>query len=303
MKERIRVIGVPLDLGQDRRGVDMGPSAVRVAGLGARLEALGCKVEDAGNVVVVAPEQRAPGRPHAKYLREIAATCKKQAEWVVKTLEDGAFPLVLGGDHSIAVGTVSGVSEFCRRGGQKAGLIWLDAHGDFNTPETSPSGNVHGMALACLAGLGPKELSQLYGFAPKVAADNMVLVGVHDLDPGEKRLLRQAGVTVFTMRDLDERGMRAVIEQAIALAGNGAAGIAVSLDMDFVDAAFAPGVGTPVRGGVTYREAHLALETLCDSGNLLALEVVEVNPILDDHNRTAELAVELVASALGKKIL
>lgn len=302
MKDRIRIIGVPLDLGQDRRGVDMGPSALRVAGLAARLEGLGLNFEDAGNVVVAGPEQKSPGNPRAKYLREIAGTCKKQAEWVVKTLEDGAFPLVLGGDHSIAMGTVSGVSEFYRRQQKRVGLIWLDAHGDFNTPETTPSGNIHGMALACLLGLGPKELAQLLGFAPKVAAENTVLVGVHSLDGEEKQLLRRAGAKVFTMRDLDERGMRAVLEEAIALAGNGAEGFAVSLDMDFVDAAFAPGVGTPVRGGVTYREAHLALEILSDSGSMLSFEVVEVNPVLDDRNRTAELAVELIASALGKKI-
>lgn len=280
----------------------MGPSAVRVAGLTPRLEGLGFAVEDAGNIIVPLPEQKAPGSPKAKYLKEIAASCKKQAEWVVKTLEDGAFPLVLGGDHSIAVGTVSGVSEFFRRRQQRAGLIWLDAHGDFNTPETSPSGNIHGMALACLLGQGPKELSGLFGFAPKIAADNAVLVGVHDLDNEEKRLLHQSGVKVETMRDLDERGMRTVLEEAIAVATNGAEGFHCSLDLDFIDAAFAPGVGTPVRGGVTYREAHLALEIIADSGNLLSLEVVEVNPVLDERNRTAELAVELIASALGKKI-
>ncbi len=299
---RIRVIGVPLDLGQDRRGVDMGPSAVRVAGLAARLEGLGFSVEDAGNVIVPMPEQKAPGNPKAKYLKEIAATCKKQAEWVLTTLEDGALPLVLGGDHSIAVGTVSGVSEFYRRRQQRAGLLWLDAHGDFNTPETTPSGNIHGMPLACLLGIGPKELSGLFGFAPKVAAENTVLIGVHDLDAEERRLLRQTGVKVATMRDLDERGMRAVLEEAIAVATNGAEGFHCSLDMDFIDAAFAPGVGTPVRGGVTYREAHLAMEIIADSHNLLSLEVVEVNPVLDERNRTAELAVELIASALGKKI-
>ncbi|MGH9526044.1 MAG: arginase [Terriglobales bacterium] len=300
--QRIRVIGVPLDLGQDRRGVDMGPSAVRVAGLTPRLEGLGFTVEDAGNIIVPLPEQKAPGNPHAKYLKEIAASCKKQAEWVVKTLEEGALPLVLGGDHSIAVGTGSGMSEFLRRRQQRGGLIWLDAHGDFNTPETSPSGNIHGMPLACLLGMGPKELSAIYGFAPKIAAENAVLVGVHELDGGEKKLLHQAGIKVATMRDLDERGMRAVLEEAVAVATNGAEGFHCSLDMDFIDAAFAPGVGTPVRGGVTYREAHLAMEIIADSGNLLSLEVVEVNPVLDERNRTAELAVELIASALGKKI-
>ncbi|MHB8735077.1 MAG: arginase [Terriglobales bacterium] len=303
MASRIRVIGVPLDLGQDRRGVDMGPSAVRVAGLAARLEGLGFTVEDAGNVLVPLAEQRAPGNPQAKYLKEIAATCKKQAEWVQKTLEDRVFPLVLGGDHSIGVGTVSGVSEYYRRLGKQVGLIWLDAHGDINTPETSPSGNIHGMALACLLGEGPKELTQIYGFSPKVAAQNTVLIGVHDLDPGERERLHAAAVKVYTMRDLDERGMRTVLQEAVAIASNGTEGFCCSLDMDFIDAAFAPGVGTPVRGGVTYREAHLALELICDSGNLLSLEVVEVNPVLDERNRTAELAVELILSGLGKKIL
>jgi arginase len=302
MARKIRIIGVPLDLGQDRRGVDMGPSAVRVAGLLPRLEALDFEAKDSGNVEVAFAEQRAVGDPHAKYLKDIARTCQKQAERVQKTLEDGALPLVLGGDHSVAIGTVSGASAWCRERGKSAGLIWLDAHGDFNTPQTSPSGNIHGMPLACLVGLGPKELTEIGGFAPKVAAANTVLVGVHSLDREEKRLLREAGVKVFTMRDIDERGMRSVVEEAIAVASNGTEGICVSLDMDFIDATHAPGVGTPVRGGATYREAHLALELLADSGNLLSLEVVEVNPVLDERNRTAELAVELILSALGQKI-
>lgn len=300
--DRIRLIGVPLDLGQDRRGVDMGPSAVRVAGLSSRLEALQYTVEDAGNVLVAFPEQQSPGNPRAKYLHAIAGTCRKQADWVLKTLEDGAFPLVLGGDHSIAVGTVSGVSEFYRRREKKVGLIWLDAHGDFNTPETTPSGNIHGMPLACLMGMGPRELTQIFDFAPKVEAAHTVLVGVHDLDAAEKELLRASRVKVFTMRDIDERGMRSVVEEAIAIATNGTEGFCCSLDMDFIDAAWAPGVGTPVRGGATYREAHLALELICDSHGLLSLEVVEVNPVLDERNRTAELAVELIQSAMGKKI-
>ena len=300
--ERIRIIGVPLDLGQDRRGVDMGPSAVRVAGLHPRLEALGIKAEDVGNVQVAFAEQKSIGNPKAKYLKEIAGTCRKQADWVRGTLEDGAVPLVLGGDHSIAVGTVSGVSEFYRAQQKKIGLIWLDAHGDFNTPETTPSGNIHGMALACLLGKGPKELTQLYGFAPKVDPERTVLVGVHDLDMQERAALQQEHLKVFTMRDIDERGMRSVMEEAIAIAGHGAEGICCSLDMDFIDATHAPGVGTPVRGGATYREAHLALELIHDSNKLRALEVVEVNPVLDERNRTAELAVELILSALGKKI-
>lgn len=302
MQRKIRIIGVPLDLGQDRRGVDMGPSAVRVAGLRPRLEKLGYEVKDAGNVEAALAEQKAVGDPHAKYLKEIARSCQKQADWVRKTLEEGASPLVLGGDHSIAVGTVSGVSAYYREQKKAVGLIWLDAHGDFNTPETTPSGNIHGMPLACLLGRGPKELTDIYGFNPKLAAANTVLVGVHDLDDQEKRLLREAGVKVFTMRDIDERGMRSVVEEAIAIACNGTEGFCTSLDMDFIDATHAPGVGTPVRGGATYREAHLALEIISDSGSMLSLEVVEVNPVLDEHNRTAELAVELILSALGKKI-
>ncbi|MGH9473086.1 MAG: arginase [Terriglobales bacterium] len=299
----IRVIGVPLDLGQDRRGVDMGPAAVRAAGLLTRLERLGYQVEDAGNVEAALPEMQAEGDPHAKYLPQIARSCRLQADWVRATLEDGALPLVLGGDHSIAVGTVSGVSYFYRGRQQKVGLLWLDAHGDFNTPETTPSGNIHGMPLACLLGHGPRELTDIFNFSPKVAAASTVLIGVHDLDPSEKRLLHEAQIKVFTMRDIDERGMRSVVEEAIAIASNGTEGFCVSLDLDFIDATHAPGVGTPVRGGATYREAHLALELISDSGNLLSLEVVEVNPVLDERNRTAELAVELILSALGKKIL
>ncbi|MGH3184389.1 MAG: arginase, partial [Streptosporangiaceae bacterium] len=294
MPKRVRIIGVPLDLGQDRRGVDMGPSAVRVAGLVGRLEGLGYEVKDAGNVETAFAEQKAEGDPRAKYLKEIAKTCQKQADWVTKTLEEGALPLVLGGDHSVAVGTVSGVSAFHRAREQAVGLIWLDAHGDFNTPETTPSGNIHGMALACLLGRGRKELTELCGYAPKVAPAHTVLVGVHALDPEEKRALHAAGVKVFTMREIDERGMRSVVEEAIAVASNETAGFSVSLDLDFIDATHAPGVGTPVRGGATYREAHLALELIADSGNLLALEVVELNPVLDERNRTAELAAELI---------
>src|SRR5216117_61354 len=300
---RIRVIGVPLDLGQSRRGVDMGPSAVRVAGLEARLEALGHVVEDAGNVAVSIPEQKKEGDPHAKYLKEITATCIKQADLVLKTLEAGKVPLVLGGDHSVAAGTVSGVAEFYRRQNQKVGLIWIDAHTDINTPDSSPSGNVHGMPLAAIMGLGPKELGNIFGFSPKVAPENCVLVGVRDIDAIEKENVRRAGIGVFTMRDIDERGMRTVMEEALRMAGRGTAGYHVSLDMDWVDPEDAPGVGTPVRGGATYREAHLAMEIIADHARMLSFEIVEVNPVIDEHNRTADLAVELALSAFGKKIL
>jgi arginase len=300
---KIRVIGVPLDLGQSRRGVDMGPSAVRVAGLEARLEALGHVVEDAGNVAVAIPEQKKEGDPRAKYLKEIVATCTKHAELVLKTLEAGKTPIVLGGDHSVAAGTVAAVAEFHRRQNQKIGLLWIDAHTDINTPETSPSGNVHGMPLAAIMGLGPAELANIFGFSPKVSPENCVIVGARDIDAVERENVRKAGVEVFTMRDIDERGMRTVIEEALRMAGRGTAGYHVSLDMDWIDPEDAPGVGTPVRGGATYREAHLAMEIIADHGRMTSFEIVEVNPVIDEHNRTADLAVELTLSLFGKKIL
>jgi arginase len=300
---KIRVIGVPLDLGQSRRGVDMGPSAVRVAGLEARLEELGHEVEDGGNIAVAIPEQKKEGAANAKYLKEITATCTKEAELVLKTLEAGKVPLCLGGDHSMAAGTVSGVAEFYRRQNQRIGLIWIDAHTDINSPESSPSGNVHGMPLAALMGLWPGELANIYDFSPKVKPENCVLVGVRDIDAVEKENVRRAGIGVFTMRDIDERGMRTVMEEALRVAGRGTAGYHISLDMDWVDPEDAPGVGTPVRGGATYREAHLAMEIIADHGRMLSFEIVEVNPVIDEHNRTADLAVELALSAFGKKIL
>jgi arginase len=281
----------------------MGPSAVRVAGLEARLEELGHVVEDAGNIPVAIPEQKKEGDPHAKYLKEIAATCTKHAELVLKSLELGKIPLALGGDHSVAAGTVAGVAEFYRRRNEKIGLIWIDAHTDINTPESSPSGNVHGMPLAATMGLGPAELSNIFNFSPKVIPENCVLVGVRDIDAIERANVRRAGIEVLTMRDIDERGMRTVMEEALRIGGRGTAGYHVSLDMDWIDPEDAPGVGTPVRGGATYREAHLAMEIIADHGRMLSFEIVEVNPVIDEHNRTAELAVELALSAFGKKIL
>src|SRR3954454_9950105 len=283
--KKIRVIGVPLDLGQSRRGVDMGPSAVRVAGLEAKLESLGHVVEDSGNIAVAIPEQKKAGDPNAKYLKEIVATCTKEAELVVKTLEAGKTPLVLGGDHSVAAGTVAGVAEFYRRQNQKIGLIWIDAHSDINTPDTSPSGNVHGMPLAAIMGLGPSELGNIFDFSPKVAPENCVLVGIRDVDSHEKENIKRAGVEVFTTRDIDERGMRAVMEEALRMAGRTTAGYARSLDMDWIDPEDAPGVGTPVWGGATYREGHLAMEIIADHGRMLSFEMVEVNPVLDERNQ------------------
>ena len=300
----IRIIGVPLDLGQLRRGVDMGPSAVRVAGLQAKLEALGHAVTDAGNITVAVAETKSVGQENARYVNEIRDTCCTAAEMVVKSLEDRRTPVVLGGDHSVAAGTVSGVSEFYRRQDQKIGLIWIDAHTDINTPETSPSGNVHGMPLAALLGLGPAGLADIYGYSPKVDPENVVLIGIRDVDPTERENIKRAGITgVYTMRDIDERGMRTVMEEALRAAGRGTAGYHVSLDMDWIDPEDAPGVGTPVRGGATYREAHLAMEIIADHGRMLSFEIVEVNPVIDERNRTADLAVELISSAFGKKIL
>jgi len=299
----IRIIGVPLDLGQSRRGVDMGPSAMRVAGLEAKLEALGYEVKDVGNVSVALAETKAEGDPHAKYLKEITETCSKEADLVVKALEGGAVPLILGGDHSIAAGTVSGVAEFYRRKHQRIGLLWIDAHTDINTPASSPSGNVHGMPLGAIMGLFESPLTDLYGFSPKVQPQNCALVGIRDVDNHERENIKKSGVNVFTMRDIDERGMRAVIEEALRLAGRGTIGYHVSLDLDWIDPEDAPGVGTPVWGGATYREGHLAMEIIADHGRMLSFEMVEVNPVLDERNQTAELAVELALSAFGKKIL
>jgi arginase len=302
-QSHIAIIGAPLDLGQGRRGVDMGPSAMRVANLNARVAALGYTVEDLGNVPAEQAESLPEGDASAKYLPQITAACVRLAALVEQALSRGSVPLVLGGDHSVAVGTASGVSRHFRGRNQTAGLIWLDAHADMNTPESSPSGNVHGMPLACILGMGPPELAGLLGFRPKIAAHNAVIVGLRDVDQLEKGHLRESGIRAFTMRDIDERGLRSVMEEAIRLASDGTAGFHLSLDMDFVDPQHAPGVGTPVRGGATYREAHLAMEMICDSGKMIALEVVEVNPVIDEVNRTADLAVELVMSALGKRIL
>lgn len=299
----IAIIGAPLDLGAGRRGVDMGPSAIRMANLNGRVASLGYVVEDLGNVEVAQAEAAAAGSSHAKYLPQIAATCGHLATAVCQALSSHTLPLALGGDHSIAVGTVCGVSQVFRAREQKIGLIWLDAHADMNTPDTSPSGNVHGMPLACIVGMGPSELTHLCGYAPLVEARNTVIVGLRDVDQMEKPHVRDSGVRAFTMREIDERGLRAVMEEAMRMASDGTAGFHLSLDMDFVDPRDAPGVGTPVRGGVTYREAHLAMEMICDSGQMLSMEVVEVNPVIDEANRTGDLAVELVMSGLGKRIL
>ncbi len=302
-QSHIAIIGAPLDLGQDRRGVDMGPSALRVANLNGRIAALGYQVEDLGAVPVAQREASPEGPAHARYLPQIAETCRRLGVMVEKAASQGKVPLVLGGDHSVAVGTMAGMSRCFRKRKQSIGLIWMDAHADMNTPESSPSGNVHGMPLACCIGMGPPELTRLFGYAPKVDPRRVALVGLRDIDQMEAPHVRESGVRAYTMRHIDERGLRAVMEEAIAIASAGSAGFHLSLDMDYVDPSEAPGVGTPVRGGATYREAHLAMEMICDSGKMLSMEVVEVNPVIDEVNRTADLAVELITSAFGKRIL
>ena len=303
MAQKVRIIGVPMDLGQSRRGVDMGPSALRGAGLQTSIKKLGLQVEDIGNLSVKQPEEMPIGEKRAKYMQEIAETCGDVAAAAEKALSEGFLPLVLGGDHSIAAGVAAGVANHFRKEKKQIGYLWLDAHGDMNTPESSPSGNVHGMPLAAIMGYGAPELVDLLGFKPKAEPGNIVIVGARDLDAQERKIVKKSGIHVFTMRDIDERGMREVMSDALKYAMDDTAGIAVSLDMDFVDPSDAPGVGTPVRGGVTYREAHLAMEMIADTESIVSLEVVEINPILDEHNRTALLGVELVLSGLGQKIL
>lgn len=302
--KKIRFIGVPLDLGAGRRGVDMGPSAFRVAEIHSRVRALGYEVSDHGDINVFIQETHDPGDPRLKYLKEIRHTCEEVRDEVDRALGEGMMPVVLGGDHSIAMGTIAGVSRHFRKQDERIGLIWFDAHGDMNTPETSPSGNIHGMPLAVALGIGEKSLVSLAGDeGPMVEGARAAVVGLRDVDPAEKENIRESGIGAFTMRDIDERGMRAVMEEAIKRATAGTAGMHVSFDLDGIDPDHAPGVGTASPGGLSYREAHLAMEMLFDTGKVLSAEFVEVNPVLDHRNTTAKLGVELLASLLGKKIL
>jgi arginase len=298
----IEIIGVPVDLGAGRRGVDMGPSAIRVADLEARLEQLGHQVEDIGDVDVMIPETQPVGEGKLRYKEPILAMCDVLRQRVEDALGRGRLPLVLGGDHSIAIGSVAGTACHYARDGQTLGLIWFDAHGDANTPETTPSGNIHGMSLAVSLGHGDRDLVGLGDRVPKVQPRNTALIGIRDVDPGERETLKRLGVTVYTMRDIDERGMRDVVDEAIRIAGDGTAGIHLSLDLDVVDPEDAPGTGTPVWGGITYREAHLAMEMLSDRAEIVAIDLVEVNPVLDTQNMTGVLAAELAQGLLGKRI-
>jgi len=290
----VHIIGVPLDLGGGRRGVDMGPSAMRIAGIGEQIASLGHTVVDKGDLPSPFPETRELRDEHKKYIRDIAKVCQKVYQTSLGSFDEGAMPLVLGGDHSIGAGSVAAAAEWARRTKDlPIGLLWVDAHGDMNTPATSLSGNVHGMPLASLLGPEPAELSKIGSFSPKVLPAHTVLVGIRNLDEREKIAVRDSGVHVFTMKDIDRQGIASVIEQAVNLAGAGTAGVHVSFDIDVCDPLIAPGVGTPVKGGLDYREAHMVMEMVADSGLLTSLDLVEVNPTLDVRNTTAQLATEL----------
>jgi arginase len=303
MTHQVRVMGVPLDLGAGRRGVDMGPSALRIARLNTRIRDLDFDLSDVGDVPVTIQETHDAGDHNARYLNQIVAVCQALSDQVSLTMNEGFFPLVLGGDHSVAIGTIAGASRYYHNRGERLGVIWVDAHSDMNTPDTTPSGNIHGMPLAVSLGCGISALTGIGGFTPKIHPEDTVLIGIRSIDESEKDLIHENGITVFTMRDIDERGMSEVIHEAIDIATCKSNGLHVSFDVDALDPSLAPGVGTPVSGGLTYREAHLLMEHIADSGMLTSLEVVEINPIIDTGNTTAEVAVGLLLSALGKRIL
>jgi arginase len=301
--QSVHLIGVPLDLGGNRRGVDMGPSAFRIAGIREQLAGLGLDVTDLGDIPTPIPEIKGPGDEHQRYIDDIARVCQALCDRTRAALEAGALPIVLGGDHSVAAGSAAAAAAYQRARGQKLGLIWVDAHADMNTPSTSLSGNVHGMPLAALLGPEPAALAGLAGFTPAVLPEHVVLVGIRNLDDREKEIVKAARVHTFTMKDIDRLGIAEVIERALDLAGRGTGGIHMSFDLDVCDPTIAPGVGTPVKGGLDYREAHMVMELVSDSGRLMSLDLVEVNPTLDIRNVTAELGTELALSALGKEIL
>lgn len=301
---KVRLIGVPMDLGAGRRGVDMGPSAMRLAGVKEKLRAIGHEVEDdMQKIHVPIPEHGDIFAKNMKYLPEIQSACLALAERVEVAKQDGFLPLVMGGDHSIAIGTIAGLSAYYRKKNLKFGVVWVDAHADMNTPDTSPSGNIHGMPLAVNIGLGTKDLTALYGDYVKVDPKNVALIGIRDLDQEEKNNVKKTGINAYTMSDIDRMGMYNVIHEALSILKERVDVVHVSFDVDGLDPSVAPGVGTPVKGGLKYREAHLLMETLAESGLIGSLEFTEINPILDIKNQTAEVAVEMAASALGKTIL
>ncbi|MDQ7816296.1 MAG: arginase [Melioribacteraceae bacterium] len=299
----VDIIGFPMDLGADHRGVDMGPSALRIAGIQPKLENLGYTVSDLGNIIIQNQEKQKVKNPKLKYLDEIVKTTEILARKVEKSLNAEHFPLCLGGDHSMAIGTVSGISSYCKKNRKDLGLIWIDAHADLNTEETTPSGNIHGMSVAALLGLGNKKLVELHGFFPKIKPENVVMIGLRSVDPGERDLIKKMDLKAYTMTEIDRKGIGFIIDKILKDLKPRVQHIHVSFDVDSIDPITAPGVGTPVSGGLSYREAHLLMETIAECGCMSSLEVAEVNPILDSNNKSAEITAELVASSLGLRIL
>jgi len=302
-KRTVRIIGVPLDLGASRRGTDVGPSALRIAGLGNALRRMGYEVALEEDIPAPAMETRRSEDKEARYKPQILDVCTRLAKRVKEVVDAGEFPLVLGGDHSIAMGTVAGTAAHCREQDQSLGLIWFDAHGDMNVPGVSPSGNIHGMPLAHLLGKGDDDLKNILGFSPKVKPENVALIGVRAIDAGERKIIRDSGIHAFTMREIDEHGMAAIARRALEIVNDGTAGFHISFDVDGCDPTVIPGSGTLVPGGVSFREAHLLMEYCADNGRLLSMEIVELNPFLDERNISAKRALELILSAMGKSIL
>jgi arginase len=299
----INLIGFPMDLGADRRGVDMGPSAIRIAGLQEKLEKLGYKVIDSGDISIQIMERQKVTNPKLKYLTEILKTSKKLASKVERVLEKGQFPLCIGGDHSMALGSIAGVSSYCRNHNLELGVIWIDAHADMNTDSTTPSGNIHGMPMSASLGLGNEKLVDFYGFSPKLKPENCALIGIRSIDPLERLNIKELDLPVYTMTDVDKLGIHRIMSKVLKRFSEKVDHIHVSFDLDGVDPSVAPGVGTPVPGGLSYREAHLIMESLADCGCMSSLEITEVNPILDDKNKSAIFAADIVASSMGQRIL
>lgn len=300
---RVRMLGFPIDLGADRRGVDMGPSAMRIADLDLKLESLGYAVVDEGDIPIRNIEVQELQDPHLKYLPEVAGMSAILAERVKSILDDGDFPLILGGDHSMSVGSLAGIGAHCRQHAKRLGVIWIDAHADMNTAETTPSGNIHGMPVAVAMGIGHQQLTSIGGDFPKLAPENLAMIGLRSIDPGERELIHKLGIQAYTMFDVDRLGMYEIASRVIEDMSRKVDHVHISFDVDGVDPGVAPGVGTPVSGGLTLRESHLLMEMISQLDTYGSLEVAEVNPILDDRNRTAEFAVEIIASSLGKRIL
>ncbi|MBS3945523.1 MAG: arginase [Melioribacter sp.] len=301
--KHIDLIGFPMDLGADHRGVDMGPSALRIAGIQNKLTNLGYTVSDLGDISIRNQEIQQVKNPRLKYLDEIIKTTDILAKKVEKSLASDHFPLCLGGDHSMAIGTIAGISSFCKSNNIELGLIWIDAHADLNTDETTPSGNIHGMSVAASLGYGNKKLTELFGFSPKVKPENVAMIGLRSVDPGERELIKKLNLKVYTMTDIDRKGIGFLIDKILKDLKTRVQHIHVSFDVDSIDPVTAPGVGTPVSGGLSYREAHLLMESIAECGCMSSLEVAEVNPILDNKNRSAEITAELVASSMGLRII